>query len=433
MGDALVKGTALLGNARAARRRIAAAALFFCAAASIATYIYLVFSGAAFTDIESHWRICTYARLGIDPFPLIGGEAKLDGVGAITAGFSTAPWSLFLGTFFYGGFLPYGAAKVYICILHGAALLFVPALIAKCYPMYFKEDGIKYLVLTVLGHFSFCYSLLFGNSGGVLALLLLASIALAESGSAKASYYENEEAPAYSKRVSEDVAGIFLAFAMTKPQMALPVCLIFLLRKRIRTLVVGGIVTVFSWFVASMMTGTGMISLLREMMQYGTAVPHQYQGIFSVFRAVGLPQGMVAAGSAAVGIGFTLAFWLYMRKRETTPAEGCLAYVPALAASVVWTFKNGTDFLVLSAAAYFCFVLFTEKAKGRGAAIASLLCMLYLELGRDAASFAVKLTESAEWTRDLWKSIDGLLVLVCTAAAVLMWYSLKEKAAAGKG
>lgn len=57
-------------------------------------------------DFHGQWALCAYTLRGIDPYPIIGlTTPTLEDIGIIPAAWSTTPWGLILGNFFYPGFM----------------------------------------------------------------------------------------------------------------------------------------------------------------------------------------------------------------------------------------------------------------------------------------------------------------------------------------
>lgn len=384
--------------------RVLVGVLVACGLAVLACFLYLGYSNY---DLNGHWRICRYALMGIDPFPLIGQKPAVPHIGRIVAGFSTAPWSLMLGAVLYGAFLPLELAKVYVLLLHVvvyAALVAVVVRTARTTRALTRTDC-KVAAALVLVHFSLMYSVRYGNTGAILCMMLLICVLV----------------------VGEHpwAAGVLVALAMTKPQMAAPICLVMLLNGHVRTIVLAAVIDLASWALASAATGTGFMDLLREMGTYGVMMPKQYLGLLSVARYAGVPVGVVLGLNVVVGLGFTLLMWARI-KRSSCRFRSYLSYVPAFAASVVWIYKNGTDYLILCGCAFVLYYLYAHYERVRGPELMALAGMAYLEIGRVITSVLLALFKENAPARDLSKGLDGLLVLLITAYGISRWLALSS-------
>ena len=112
----------------------------------------------------------------------------------------------------------------------------------------------------------------------------------------------------------EYLSGILLAFAMIKPQDTVIVCLVFLMMKKFKPLIVAAVIDVSAWFAVSVLTRKGMLELLRLFL----FSPHRnesasFSGIFTLAFE---PMTAIAA-SMLFGIIFVPSLYaLFQRMRE---------------------------------------------------------------------------------------------------------------------
>lgn len=363
------------------------AVVFACLVVCVILYFYMGYSAY---DVKGHWRICRYTLLGYDPFPLIGKKAILDSVGRIPKGFSTVPWSCTLGNVFYGGFLPVTLAKIYIWVLHFVVYGVTAVVIWRKFGAYLKRKELLLLVLLIGAHFSFMYSLRFGNAGAIICCLIILSICIVDT--------------------HPWLSGICIGLAMTKPQIAAIICLVYLLNWKWKPLVIGAVMDLAGWAATGIITKTSPFLLLKETFSSGTASDKQYLGLLSVMQAFGWNKTVILILNVMIGILYTILLWRYLKKRVQPEACRWLLYAPACIASTFWIYKNGTDYLILVyAAACFLILCLKQELKRKDFWIA-LFSMGYLQMSRCLVYAGVLLVGETSWGRDLFKSIDGLLL-----------------------
>ncbi|MDO4797000.1 MAG: hypothetical protein Q4A01_03165 [Coriobacteriales bacterium] len=378
--------------------RVVVACIVACGLATIYCFVVLGYDS---WDLAGHWRICKYSLMGIDPFPLIGKPAAIEAVGAIPKGFSTAPWSLVLGSALYGAMLPMEVARVYVVALHVVALAVLAYIVHSRRARWGlqRADATLALLLVVV-HFSLMYSLRYGNTGGALCIFLIQAMLIADD--------------------HPWLAGILVAFAMTKPQIAVPICGVMLLNGKFRTIALAAAIDLVSWGCASVLTGTPALGLLSEMGQYGVMVNKQYLGLLSPLHFAGVAPSTILAANVGIGVVFTVALWLLVRSRPCR-FKGLLTYVPACAASVVWIYKNGTDFLILCVCAFFFYYLFAHVERTPARSLVALLGMVLMETSRILVGVFTYTHARDLFMVDVIKSVEGFAVLAFVAYLVIRW------------
>lgn len=378
----------------AARRRALLGLFAACALVCAALWLYLGYTGF---DLVGHWTICRYTLLGENPYPWIGVDGPL---GRIPPGFSTVPWSCFLGSVFYGGFLPLEYVWIYNLLLHlvgGAVTAW--ALCRAARPLAGGREWVL-IALAVCAHFSFAYSILCGNAGGILCCGLMLSILLAE------------------KRPW--LSGILLSLAMVKPQVAAVVCVIFLLNRRWKALFFAAAIDIAAWAVTCLLTDTGPVTLLAQTFSSGTASEGQYLGLMSVLRFFGVNSTLILLMNMVLGVAYAVGGWLYLRRRCPGERLSPAVYIPACIASTFWMYKNGTDYSLLSFAVVFFLLLALKAPMSRRDFVLAFGCIGYWMLSRCGVYLGVAIFDSP-LAADLFKSADGLLIALAGVIFCRMW------------
>ncbi len=368
-------------------------AVGFCFVATWAIFFYLsaIKDGKWFDcrDLKGHRAIVGYALSGKDPYLYIGKDAVSDFIGKIPPKFSTVPWALVFGAVFYPGYLPLTASKIYLILFQTVFLALGIYLInKKCN----DKKNIFIIAFCAVSHFSFMYSMYFGNCGGAVSLMIICALLLVD------------DRPV--------IAGIIMGFALMKPQISAIFCIVWLLDKKIKPLVSAGVVCVAGWAVSSAVTGVNPLTLLKEMSEASTSSDEQYLGILSSLKFLGVDSMVVLGLNVAAGVLFTVIFTLKLKKSGAADKNIFLKYTPAAVASCFWIYKNGTDFLILLIAviALTEILEYCNKAEFR----LYLLFIMFLEISRGAVSTASSFMFSDVFLRDVLKSAEGLaLMIVC--------------------
>lgn len=213
-------------------------------------------------DFHGQWALNAYALNGVDPYQVRGLDTPLiEEIGTIRFDWSTMPWGLVLGNFFYPGFLSDTTAAIYLIMMNVLFLLITARYLAKNFNV--GLDGRIIFLVTVtafLAHFAI--STCFGNAGAIICCLLIICCLQAD------------ESPIF--------AGMLLSFAMVKPQVALPICFALLLRKNFKVLLTAAAIDLAAWLVACLMTGELPWILLRESLTSGAGGDGVFSGLFTL-------------------------------------------------------------------------------------------------------------------------------------------------------
>ncbi len=376
------------------------AALMLCLGVCILLYFYL--NGYTKWDITGHWRICKYAIEGYNPYMLIGQPAAVESIGKIPEAFSTVPWSCIFGSVFYAGFLPLEAAYVYIYVMHFVALAALLIVFYKKFKDDFTTKHLIVMMLIPLVHFSFMYSLHFGNAGGIICSLLMIAFLISE----KHPY----------------IAGILLGFAMMKPQISAIICLVYLLNKQFKTLFTAAGIVVAGWAATCIATSTNPVDLLIQTLNSGTAASTQYLGLLNNLKYFNVDSKIILLINVAIGCVYTIGLYFYLKKHSVTGAGSYFVYVPACIASTFWIYKNGTDYMIIAFAALFFCLLCMNKELSIVEYLISIFSIGWLEMGRCAVYLGITLVEEENYfVRDLFKSAEGLVIALIGIYLCVLW------------
>jgi hypothetical protein len=312
-------------------------------------------SEIAFNDLIGQWQICAYTLRGIDPYPLIGeSSAAINEIGAIPSYWGTSPWGLILGNIGYAGFLSLESAKIYFVVLNIVLLLIVSALVFK------KMNKIttkEYAIISVLITFSYIYhhSLFWGNIGNIISIMIIIAI-----------LYCND---------NESISGVCLGIAMIKPQLALLVCLGFLIQKRFKPLVIAATMDIISWLIASIVTKTSMIELLIEFMQLRIGDEYRHNGIADILKYfTQLNDNVLLLISMILGITYVVIMMSCVSKRKYDDKTLFITVI----ASQFWCYSYGNDTFVTMIVAYLLIYMMYKSTDLRSKiAYAALIFIIY--------------------------------------------------------
>ncbi len=297
-------------------------------------------------DFHGQWALCVYTLRGVDPYSIIGIKTPLiEEIGIIPAGWSTTPWGLVLGNFFYPGFLEWLDAVKYFILLNIFLLLATALVLKKFFP----------LAAMILPAFfaSFFISMYFGNAGAVICCLLILSCIFAD------------ELPILS--------GLLIGVAMVKPQVALPICFALLLRKNFKVLLTAAIMNFLAWGAAALMTNQSPITLLTEFFSVKTGGNVVFSGLFSLV----FPEDKSLAMLTSMFAG-CLFIWLTWRLgfKDKKIFWACPAYL----ATTFFAYSFHNEFFILILPALAC-LHFADRADYLPMKIFWLAAFIFLALG----------------------------------------------------
>ncbi len=375
--------------------------LMFCFVICIALIFYL---GHSMGDLLGQWKICAYTLNGIDPFALaISGEKPIDSIGTIPASFSTVPWACTLGNVFYPGFLPFEIAKIYITALQLVVCAVSVFIVYDKCKHYVENSTILFIALTFVNHFCFVYSWSLGNNGAIISLLVIDAICLVD----RHPY----------------IAGVLIAFAMVKPQITAIVCIVFLLNKKWKPILVGAVIDILGWIATCVITSTPFMTLFSECMTSGTSSGRHYYGVLSPLTSIGIDKTTVLLLNAVLGVAYTFILWRYLKKKGINATIA--TYVPACIASTIWTYKNGPDYMmVVLASVLFIYICLDNKVSVKDYTI-SFISIFALQMSRLGVNVMQTVFTSYS-ARTAVKSAEGILLMAIGVIFCIMWAKHKS-------
>ena len=278
---------------------------------------------APFFDFRGQWALCAYTLRGVDPYAITGLQTPLiEEIGIIPSVWSTSPWGLILGNFFYPGFLSVENSVTYFLLLNLFVLLITAFTLMKHFSFVFMA-----LLTFIAGFFISAY---FGNAGGIICCLLILSCLL------------EKERPILS--------GVLLSLAMVKPQVALPICFALLLRKNFKVLTIAALIDFVAWGIDSLLTNQTPLALLMEFLSVDTGGGMAFAGLFTLAFQENLSLAMGL--SMLAGVAF---IWLTFKDEKYFWA------CPACLATTFFAYSFHNEFFILILPALFCIELARTK------------------------------------------------------------------------
>ena len=202
--------------------------------------------GNLMDDFTLRYRESKYILSRINPFDIILGlqspEASIGDL-ADVAGYT--PWGMVYGIIFNLTFLPWKFARVIFFIIYVSIMLFTVWSVFKISrknALDVKESiGVALSVLAIYG---WSTGLSWLNVGALLGVAIFFSVLVVD--------------------VHPCFAGVLLGLAATKPQMALPFYLGFLIKKKYKTVVVAVIMPLIAWIISFILTSTSPFEMLIQ-------------------------------------------------------------------------------------------------------------------------------------------------------------------------
>lgn len=305
----------------------------------------------------------------------------------------TMPYALILDQVFYAGWLSPRNAELYISFMHVFALVITAFVIYDFLKSRLNHYKAVIISLVPMVHFSWLYSIWWGNEGGVICLLLIDAILLLE----RHPY----------------ISGIIISLCMTKPQIAGLFCLVILLRGGYRTIFTAAVIDMAAYVLVSVISGSSMIELLRLSISAGTENTQNYLGLFTFLVPIGINRDVVLGLNMISGLAYMFLLYAYLKRNIRS--DNLLAYavyLPVCAASVIWTYKMGPDYLILSYAAMFGVMLCLNDEADMKDFKASFVCTGYLLMGRIFVYAGEVFISKGILGKAIYKGLDGLMIMV---------------------
>ena len=301
---------------------------------SIFSYCWIFFwgyDGLNWCDFITQREVCEYTLKGYDIY-------SLRGEGNIYMGFHAVPWGCVLGNIFYPGFLPLEEAKIYFLILNALALAAGSYILYKKIKPVSGELGFFALLLSVLS-VDFLFAVYMGNGGGVVCVFMFFAWTLCDT--------------------SPYISGILTGLAMIKPQAAAIICILMLIMRKIKPLIVGALIDIAGWLTVSIMTKKGMFELLYEFLFSSDSLAAGGGARGDIFMLFFSNQLVSIAFSMLLGILFVSIIYVYLQTRGGVPEY--FKIYPAMLAANFWCYGNITEGYLLILPAVICLLIMMNQ------------------------------------------------------------------------
>lgn len=297
---------------------------------------YLACKGAGgiipeFYDFKEHWKASAYILNGIDPFTAVNAPVNSE-IGQMMENFISVPWSYLMSTIMAPGFLPYNIAQKYGMLFFAALVIFDVICLNKIFEKVFGNHSPLWIGIFILAMPRLAAVWIQGNNAILVSSFLIYMF-----------YFVIED--------KDYIAGVFLAFAMVKPQVALLFCIPLLFRKKFKTVFSATAIVLVFWAITLVILQQNPIesislTLERGMNQDGDT---RYAGIMNFLTLYGMPRGTVMKMSMAVGIIIELIAIVFLMKKRKTESEKFNIYIMFAVTSIVsslWMYSSPGDYVV---------------------------------------------------------------------------------------
>ncbi|MBQ7596299.1 MAG: DUF2029 domain-containing protein, partial [Clostridia bacterium] len=282
---------------------------------------------STYYDFYDQWKFCAITFHKVDPYTQIGAAVPaIPEIGTIREDWGTSPWGLISGNLFYFGFLPFRAARwayLFVCIASLAALAAVLFLKVKKESLFL---ALAAAVVTICSNFNLL-SVFYENAGMACCSFVIIACQIAE----KRPY----------------LSGVLLGFALVKPQVALPVCLVLFLLKRLKPLIVAAGMNIVFFLSACAFTKSGPVKLLTEFLQIDVGGTNQYFGIFNpVCRLFSVSTHTSVYLSMIFCIALLIPVVLISKKYFSDEMTPFIYFVPCVI-TTFWSYSGVCDWSIL--------------------------------------------------------------------------------------
>lgn len=244
---------------------------------------------------------------------------------------STWPWSRILGIFVHGAFFDLTTSQIYACVLY--TVVIVIACIVICKTIESNQKIVKAsIVLAFLSSWYYVYLVCAFNNGSLVCILIFIALALLD------------ERPIW--------AGIIMAFAMVKAQIAFPFFVIFLFRKKWKTIFTSVSIVVGAWILYCVWIWSSPIEQLKHLLFGKTAIgdkPFLRYGMFDFILLFDNTKSLIALIlSIVVGLVLLVFVELKFIPIEIKNNYKYLSYFPPAICCLLWFYTTKCDYLILT-------------------------------------------------------------------------------------
>ena len=293
-------------------------------------------NGVPFVDFNARWKECAYLCHGISPYKVTADNC-IEQIGLIDDEFVTAPWAWILGMIINPGFLVYKAARIWGMIFFG--LIYVVTTISiYMYVTYWNTDECKYskriglaAALLLGSQLYWWWAVACGNQGAIAACFIIMAICF---------YQKNPY-----------LGGIFMTFAMIKPQLAAIFYLIFLFEKEYKLLAISLVSGSVAFLGSAAAIHMSPVELLIQTFHEGSSLDNVFFGLFDLLKFYGWPVSTILFMDIFIGICFVSISYLIIAKKHAGVFE---IFSIAAVASVFWFYKQPHDNVILAVPCIAC-------------------------------------------------------------------------------
>lgn len=305
-----------------------------------------------FCDHEWIYRELVYAMRGVDMSTAIAENIVFNDIGLVEIS-STWPWAKILGIGVHGAFLPFEISKIYVCILYVIVLVVIGVFLNNGIIKYYhiNKKQIKYVIcittLILISSWYYVYLVCTFNNGSFVCLMIIFALLL--------------------EKKHPFVAGILMAFAMIKAQIALPFFAVFLLRKKWKLISTSVSIVVTSWI------GSCVLTKVLPWEQIANLLNGQVPSNAASYARYGMADFILLFDDSKILftmllsiIGGLLLLWIIEMKfmRDDIKERYIfVSYYPAAIVSLLWCYTTKCDYLILTVVALGAFEIWLVNNK----------------------------------------------------------------------
>lgn len=278
-------------------------------------------------------------------------------IGDITDLAASWPWTRFLGIFVHGSFLTQDMSVIYSFVIYTTVIITTIIFVCDNLKVRTLLDKLT-IVFILLSSWYYVYLVCALNNGSLVCLLLILLLTLVD----KHPYY----------------AGIVLAFALVKAQLVVPIFLIFLLRKKWKTIITSICIVISSWITYSIMTSsTPWKQLYHLLFSVSSRGDNSYWrfGMFDFILLFDNSKSMIVLPLSVIG-GLSILIFIE-RKVITDKIKNdyiFLSYFHAAICTLLWFYTTKCDYLILTIVALGAFEVWKTSKK----TYKEMLCLFFV-------------------------------------------------------
>lgn len=303
-----------------------------------------ILNGLRFGDYLWIWRenICTIQ--GLDIIEIIKNDLTINGI-SMPPSSSTMPYARILATLIHPGFLDKESVVIYGFTLYAGTIIVAFIILYKTVKRYIHFDLSCFKVLMCLLFLSSWYlgeGILSGNNGLFFSMLLIIAVCIVDD--------------------HEVTAGILLAFAMIKPQLAGLFYISLLIKKKYKTIFTSFIILIASWAIYLVAVGGNPFTQMIDMLAQSKEKTGDFLwfGIFDFLVDLGVSGTIVIVCGMLLGICATGVLSVWIIKTKNLDCNLIYYSIPALF-STVWCYKSPSDLVILILPTILCLFVIEQK------------------------------------------------------------------------